>query len=220
MKKIGLICLAVVLALGIAGVGFGWWNETLDIGQNPVTTGEAKVSWNITYCSPYISLYNAGKADHWGDYSVSADGHTLTISMGNMYPCAEVKFYPELHNTGTIPVKVNGFTVSKTGGSDDLWNCLEVRYSLVHKPSGQVVVFHTAYMDIANLQAHLNANGTTYPYPPGPHGSGPGVVLLPGEYLTFDEETMTFHVKSSCVDAENTSVQFDIVVNFTQFNAP
>jgi len=39
MKKIGLICLAVVLTLGIGGVGFGWWSETLDIGQNPVNTG-------------------------------------------------------------------------------------------------------------------------------------------------------------------------------------
>jgi hypothetical protein len=39
MKKIGLICLAVVLTLGIAGVGFGWWSETLDIGQNPINTG-------------------------------------------------------------------------------------------------------------------------------------------------------------------------------------
>jgi len=39
MKKIGLICLAVVLTLGIAGVGFGWWSETLEIGQNPINTG-------------------------------------------------------------------------------------------------------------------------------------------------------------------------------------
>jgi len=40
MKKIGLICLAVVLTLGIAGVGFGWWSETLEIGQNPINTGD------------------------------------------------------------------------------------------------------------------------------------------------------------------------------------
>jgi len=48
MKKIGLIiCLAVVLTLGIGGVGFGWWSETLDIGQNPITTGE----FNVTFCN-------------------------------------------------------------------------------------------------------------------------------------------------------------------------
>jgi len=54
MKKIGLICLAVVLALGIAGVGLGYWNETLTIGQNPINTG----NFIVTFC-------DGGGADGW-----------------------------------------------------------------------------------------------------------------------------------------------------------
>jgi hypothetical protein len=46
MKKIGLICLAVVLTLGIGGVGFGWWSETLEIGQNPISTGNLIVTFD------------------------------------------------------------------------------------------------------------------------------------------------------------------------------
>ena len=221
MKKIGLICLAVVLTLGMAGVAFGWWSDTLEIGQNPVNTGELDVGWTITYCSPYISLYPA-HADHWGDYSVSADGHTLTISMGNMYPCASVKFYPVIHNTGTIPIKITGYTVTKTGGSDALWNALELQYSVVHYYTGgnKVVTFTSPYMDIGNWEAYLDAHSINYPYPPGPYGTN-YVVLAPGDYLTFGDDTQTFHVKSTAGnDTESTNVSFTVDVDFTQFNAP
>lgn len=42
MKKIGLLCLALVLALGALGVGFAHWSQTITIDQT-VTTGEVKV---------------------------------------------------------------------------------------------------------------------------------------------------------------------------------
>jgi hypothetical protein len=54
MKKIGLICLAVVLTLGIAGVGFGWWSETLTIGGDPINTGNFLVTFD-----------NGGGGDGW-----------------------------------------------------------------------------------------------------------------------------------------------------------
>lgn len=40
MKKIGLLALAIVLSLGLAGVGLAQWTETLNINGD-VTTGEA-----------------------------------------------------------------------------------------------------------------------------------------------------------------------------------
>jgi hypothetical protein len=42
MKKIGLLCLALVLALGALGVGFAHWSQTITIDQT-VTTGEVEV---------------------------------------------------------------------------------------------------------------------------------------------------------------------------------
>jgi hypothetical protein len=42
MKKIGLLCLALVLALGTLGVGFAHWSQEIVINQE-VTTGEVKV---------------------------------------------------------------------------------------------------------------------------------------------------------------------------------
>ena len=38
MKKIGLICLALVLALGVLGVGYAMWDKTLTITGTVSTT--------------------------------------------------------------------------------------------------------------------------------------------------------------------------------------
>jgi len=225
MKKIGLICLAVVLTLGIAGVGFGWWSETLSIGANPVQTGELDVDWAMVHAVsawPPKVHYDTGKSYHWGQVTVSGDGNTLSVELHKMYPSAEVITYPRIYNNGTIPVKITGYTVTKTGGSDALWNALEVKYSMVHYYSGgnKVVVFTTGWMSIGSWQAHLNANATTYPYPPGPYGTT-HVVLAPGDYLTFDDETLMFHINSGAGnDIETSDVQFTVEVGFTQFNAP
>ena len=78
MKKIGLICLAVVLTLGIAGVGFGWWSETLSIGQNPVNTGSLKAIFRDVvsnddgavdpwFCLDGVWLPNVDIGDDGGD---------------------------------------------------------------------------------------------------------------------------------------------------------
>jgi len=45
MKKIGLICLAVVLALGVMGAALAQWNETLEI-EGTVNTGELDVQFS------------------------------------------------------------------------------------------------------------------------------------------------------------------------------
>lgn len=45
MKKIGLLCLAVVLALGVMGGALAYWNETLEI-VGTVNTGELDVQFS------------------------------------------------------------------------------------------------------------------------------------------------------------------------------
>ena len=53
MKKLGLICLALVLALGGLGVAYAGWTDTVTI-DGPVTTGEVCLDWvqvsNIDDC--------------------------------------------------------------------------------------------------------------------------------------------------------------------------
>lgn len=225
MKKLGLLCLAVVMALGMVGAGFAYWTETLTIDP-PVGTGELDVDWAMVHdvsAWPPIQHYNAGTSYHWGEVTVSGDGNTLNVGLHEMYPGAVVNSYPRIYNNGTIPVKITGYTVTKTGGSDALWDNLEVKYSMVHYTAGgsnEVVVFTTGYMDIDSWEAHLDAHAISYPYPPGPNGTNE-VVLAPGDYLTFDENTLYFRVKSDAGnDTESTDVQFGLDVDFIQWNAP
>ena len=45
MKKIGILCLALVLALGSLGIGFAHWSDQLYV-EGTVNTGEVLVGTN------------------------------------------------------------------------------------------------------------------------------------------------------------------------------
>jgi hypothetical protein len=47
MKKIGLLCLALVLALGTLGVGYAMWSDQITI-EGTVNTGSVEISINAT----------------------------------------------------------------------------------------------------------------------------------------------------------------------------
>jgi hypothetical protein len=148
--------------------------------------------------------------------------NTLDIGLHNMYPNASVKFYIRIYNNGTIPVKITGYTVTKTSGDDTLYNNIQVKYSMVHYYTGgsKTVVFETGWINITDFETHLNTHGKTYPYPPGPYGTTE-VVLKPGDYLAFDEDTIIFRVNPNAGnEIEGKSVTFNIGVNFIQWNAP
>jgi len=88
MKKIGLISLALVLALGALGVGFAAWTDTITI-SGTVTTGE--VDWEIGTCS---LLDDDEPVDPGGD----ADTTTPDYTCDDGFPWNEEKtnFYWEL----------------------------------------------------------------------------------------------------------------------------
>lgn len=209
--------------LGVVGFSYAWWTETLTI-NGTVNTGELKLSWYVkSYWPPPVhypsQAWHYGTSIPWETYDPD---NTLEIGLHNMYPNASVLFYIRIYNTGTIPAKITDYRVAKTSGDDTLYNNLEVRYSMVHYYTGgdKVVVYHTAWMNITTLESHLDANGKTYPYPPGPYGTTE-VVLKPGDYLAFDENTVTFRVSPTAGnEIEGKSVTFTIEVDFIQWNAP
>ncbi len=129
MKKFGLLCLAVVLALGLLGVGYARWAEELYLGGT-VETGSVCWEWtgasNIDPGPPpdivvpdYHSLPGfAWSSDHsayfWmgpkdvgyttSEVEVAEHPHHVTLTLHNVYPCYfnEISLYA--HNCGTIPI--------------------------------------------------------------------------------------------------------------------
>jgi len=120
MKKIGLICLALVLALGTLGVGYAMWSETVTIGTT-VNTGEVSIGFSKTG-----ALEPFGESDdkNVGSITSQLDGailcqvlytgvlvdvrEKLVFLMSNAYPCYQTAVWADVANCGTIPVIITG----------------------------------------------------------------------------------------------------------------
>ena len=106
-KAIGMFA-ALVLALAMTGVAVAHWSETLKI-NGTVNTGVLDAEWSV--------------GESWDDEPENKDvssitcwvdeenAHKLHVKVTNAYPC--INYYQEIdiHNTGTIPLHINGITV-------------------------------------------------------------------------------------------------------------
>ena len=127
MKKIGLLCLALVLALGALGVGYAHWTDTVYINQI-VETGSVKVGVygvatdpveyeekDVCQVTVNHDTYKFDKEIEPGDLhmgSLIGPGiysfyESVTVNITNYYPGLTIleDFY--IGNAGSIPVKLN-----------------------------------------------------------------------------------------------------------------
>jgi predicted ribosomally synthesized peptide with SipW-like signal peptide len=128
MKKIGLIVLAVVLAIGAMGAAYAAWSETLTI-NGTITAGNLDVDFVAASNDPGITLdpltgawsvlawtpaTDSGKnvasteVDQTGitDAGDTVTSNTLGITVANAYPQYTSQVRVAITNAGSIPVKV------------------------------------------------------------------------------------------------------------------
>jgi hypothetical protein len=133
MKKIGILALALVLALGALGVGFALWSETLYI-EGMVETGDLEADWILVgYGDTELPEKDVSYVDAY------VCGKTLYITVYNAYPCIDYYVDFEIYNSGTIPLHVCGFN-----------------YDLGNMGSGEAdfVADFVIYISGASLQLH------------------------------------------------------------------
>ena len=111
MKKIGLLCLALVLALGTMGVGLAQWTETLTITGN-ANTGNLSVTYQNVSTSDNENSPDVATCEAL--VSGGADNQTLTITITNGYPCYTCTVDFEVKNDGSIPVDLGGIMLSSS----------------------------------------------------------------------------------------------------------
>ena len=111
MKKIGLICLALVLALGVLGVGYGLWDKTVYI-EGTVNTGEVNAIMSVGDCSDTEPPEKDVSSIEC--YLDPNDNQVLIVTITNAYPSIDYYCNFDITNTGTVPVIVNGYTVTST----------------------------------------------------------------------------------------------------------
>ncbi len=98
MKKITLIAMTLVLALGLAGVGFALWSDSLYL-EGTVNTGDIGLRWSQDV--PYDDEIE-GKDVSYAECVIVGD--TLTITVFNAYPSITYTIPIDLHGIGTVPV--------------------------------------------------------------------------------------------------------------------
>jgi hypothetical protein len=122
MKKIGLLCMVLVLALGLMGAGLSYWTETLQI-EGTVKTGELDACF-IDYKAADNDAGDA--ADGYGEVSVKfydgpdsepaaapiVDMSKCVITVKNAYPGYVATVALAIKNNGTLPAKVKAVTYS------------------------------------------------------------------------------------------------------------
>jgi len=112
MKKLGLIMLVVVLALGVLGVGYAYWTQNIFVNAT-VKTGYVQASFTSdqstpTFADTAVTPYGvAWYTESIGD--VAYTGDTLNITLSNAYPGMTAVIPITLKNTGSIPIGgING----------------------------------------------------------------------------------------------------------------
>ncbi|MFC1864620.1 hypothetical protein ACFLYG_02190 [Chloroflexota bacterium] len=114
MKKTGLLCLAVMLALGTLGVGYAMWDKTLYIDAT-VHTGEVNMKIISVASDDPPGTIDRGKDKDvgWTEVIIDPmDDQRMLVTIHNGYPCYEVYLHFTGHNNGTIPVKLQDIIVT------------------------------------------------------------------------------------------------------------
>ena len=105
MKKLGLICLVLVISIGCIGIAYAKWSQTLTANNN-VSTGTYDVIFNS---------FSTPNAINGATFSATPDGtdptHIYDISLSNVYPSLDSNFTFVLKNTGTIPAKITDIKI-------------------------------------------------------------------------------------------------------------
>jgi predicted ribosomally synthesized peptide with SipW-like signal peptide len=116
MKKVGLLILVLVFALGALGAGYAYWNQNLVI-SGTVDTGELSVG-----VAPGTAPVSTGGASMTiaGNGIVIKDGYYPAIDVGivDAYPGYSANATVYFKNLGTVPVKVTDVDFTNSGVFD------------------------------------------------------------------------------------------------------
>ncbi len=105
MKKSGFIAIALVVALGIVGVGYAAWSQTLNINGN---VGMATMAGEFVLVTTSVTDPNGGPATCTVTRTATGDYYdTLNIEIANAYPGYNAVIQFDIQNVGTMPFVVN-----------------------------------------------------------------------------------------------------------------
>lgn len=229
-KRTKLIALVMVLAFALTGVAYAAWTDNLDI-SGQVETGNLDVEFatgkffGVTICPAIAAPTNIthGKlARGLVDTSIRYEGSQCIVTIGNLYPGAEVVFDLAQKNVGSIPVKWDDATI-EFDDPDGVKDYLLAQAFYVADTNGGTIFdgglkagMIQDWGPITKLASSMNSTFSN-------------LVLDPKGWLTFEDENAPENGdEPSCIrikmdkDAPNEmmgkEITFTIDMNWKQFN--
>jgi len=110
MKKIVIICLALVLAIGCMGVGYALWSDSLYL-EGRIETGEVDVCL-VSIASDDVGIDPGYNKDVARTTVEIIDCYHARITVENAYPCYENYVHFTTLITGTVPVHLDAIRIT------------------------------------------------------------------------------------------------------------
>lgn len=218
MKKIAILALSLVLALGVLGIGYAKWSDTVTI-TGTVNTGTIDLAIADVGVTDLGPDPQCGVGDnHEGKdvaQTVSANGtkascegfyNYITETFTNVYPWYKAGFTIQLTNCGTVPVKVE--TVEARYRAGDCANPVDL---------APWMVFSWIITDeFGNVTS--GGPGTIYDFQHalGTPQIGHGAVITVTLNICFQEEIRINN--ETFILPQNACASYDIVITASQWN--
>lgn len=141
MKKLGTLCLVLVVALGLLGLGFAHWQQELfingtvntgklcvgirDVGTNDPPAAAGEVSLDPGYDKDVASMKSINGEEKCLHNQIQYY-HDIEYVISNAYPSYSATGFYDIANCGTIPVKIEKIQVSRDSGAnwEDISPCV------------------------------------------------------------------------------------------------
>lgn len=117
MRKIGLLLLALIIALGCSGVAYASWNNTLQ-ASGTVNTGSFEQGFIACSTNDPPGTIDPGKpqdvASTVAQLACPENGgwRKVLVTITNAYPCYYSEVYFTLKNHGTTPARIASITIT------------------------------------------------------------------------------------------------------------
>jgi predicted ribosomally synthesized peptide with SipW-like signal peptide len=106
MKKLGLIILVVVMALGALGAAYAYWSQPLYVNGS-VTAGTVAAQFYGANVVVSDAATNANSGTTVGYSMFKSANDVMTITVANAYPGMIVTVPFQVKNTGTLPETIS-----------------------------------------------------------------------------------------------------------------
>ena len=187
-KAIGMFA-ALMLALGMSGLAYAHWSQTIFI-EGSVETGTVSVGWLSVYSEDSddydkdIGEVEVRLEDQKGMHGTDPIYGKVVIDLTTVYPCYEAYIDVSIANGGSIPVNLvdcDIVPVSDPDGLVDFIDCEIVEIDWLDYPQIDPCQTATAYIIIHILQEVWDeVNGVWVTCPQGATATFAG-------YLTFNQ---------------------------------